>query len=95
MDAWNSDLAMAPRGKDLLVAMSTACPDGRCATMIGRLIWEPLDVDPDAEDDEGYIAVLNGIPGIYYWHCSDADGFVPKKWLRAWRSLPEPFVINT
>ena len=96
MSGWNEDMATAPRGEDVLVAMSTYADDGTGATMIGMLIFEPMEREPDDtdEDDEGYWGEHNGEVGIYYWHANDADGHVPKKWLKAWQPVPEPFKAN-
>lgn len=95
MSEWSTDVAAAPRGEDVLVAVQTYSDSGVCLTQIGQLIWEPVERDPDDsdEDEEGYWATLDGKTGIYFWHTND-DGHVPKGWLKAWRPLPAPFVAK-
>lgn len=90
---WSTDLAAAPRGEDVLVAIKTISGEGEALTQIGMLIWEPYAREDDETDDDcdGYFGEHSGEMGVWYWHCGE-DGYTDKKHIAAWREMPPAFV---
>lgn len=93
MSEWSTDIASAPRGVDVLVAMKTISGVGEAMSQIGMLIWEPSEREDDDTDDDcdGYWGEHDGQMGIWFWHCN-SDGYTAKQHIAAWRPMPAPFV---
>ena len=91
---WNTDLAAAPRGVDLVVSVWSA--DRRtCSIDMGMQVYEPYEWEDGEEsgvlgDTEGTFDVHEGQRVCWYWLVG-CDGYVDKKEIAAWQPAPAPY----